>query len=191
MNMAAEWSGYAVNRKGLRVSGSPSLSQRSNYFLSLPYRYAIPLMAVSALLHWLISRSLFIVGIEAYSPNMEREQGDDILTCGYSPVAIVSSIAVGGFMFFCVVGLGFRLFESGMPVVGSCSFTISAACHPTFDPNRKGNGEVDEGTEWENEDEDMALLPVQWGSVPVVGSVGHCSFTSGDVEEPHGEQTYL
>ncbi|KAF7516355.1 hypothetical protein PCG10_002299 [Penicillium crustosum] len=191
MNIGAEWSGYAVNRKGLRVSGSPSFSQRSNYFLSLPYRYAIPLMVVSALLHWLISRSLFIVGIDAYSPSMERQQDNDILTCGYSPVAIVSSIAVGSFMFFCVVGLSFRLFESGMPVVGSCSFTISAACHPAFDPNREGNGEIDQGMECENEDEDMALLPVQWGSVPVVGSVGHCSFTSGDVEEPHGEQKYL
>lgn len=132
-----------------------------------------------------------MVGIEAYSPNMERQHGHDVLTCGFSPVAIVSSIAVGSFMFFCLVGLSFRLFESGMPVVGSCSFTIAAACLPAFDPNLEGNGEVDVGLEWENEDEDMALLPVQWGSVPVVGPVGHCSFTSGDVEEPDGEQTYL
>ncbi|CAG7937860.1 unnamed protein product [Penicillium nalgiovense] len=191
MNIAAEWSRFAVNRKGLRISGSPSLSQRSNYFLSLPYRYALPLMGVSALLHWLISRSLYMVGIDAYGPSMERQPDNDFLTCGYSPVAIVSSIAVGSVMFFCLVGLSFRLFESGMPVVGSCSFTIATACHPTFDPNRQGNGEVDVAMEWENEDEDMALLPVQWGSVPVVGPVGHCSFTSGDVEEPSGEQKYL
>lgn len=131
------------------------------------------------------------MGIEAYSPNMERQQDNDILSCGYSPVAIVSSIVVGSFISFCVVGLSFRLFESGMPVVGSCSFTIAAACHPAFDPNREGNGEADEGIEWENEDEDMALSPVQWGSVPVVGSVGYCSSTSGDVEEPHREQKYL
>ncbi|OQE29240.1 hypothetical protein PENFLA_c004G10140 [Penicillium flavigenum] len=194
MNIAAEWSGFAVNRKGLRVSGSPSLSQRSNYFLSLPYRYAIPLMGVSSLLHWLISRSLFMVGIDAYGPSMERQPDNDVLTCGYSPVAIVSSTVVGSVMFFCLVGLSFRLFESGMPVVGSCSFTIAAACHPAFDPNRQGDGEVDVGMEWENKDYDMALLPVQWGSVPVVGPVGHCSFTSGDVEEPrgpHGDQKYL
>ncbi|CRL24999.1 unnamed protein product [Penicillium camemberti] len=44
--------------------------------------------------------------------------------------------------------------------------------------------------ECENEDEDMALLPARWGSVLVVGSVGHCSFTSGDVEEPHEDQRY-
>lgn len=65
-----------------------------------------------------------MVGIEAYSPNMERHHDHDVLTCGYSPVAIVSSIAVGSFMFFCLVGLSFRLIESPMPVVGSCSFTI-------------------------------------------------------------------
>lgn len=82
INIAAEWSGYAANRKGLRVSVSPSFSQHSDHFLSLPYRYAIPLMVVSALLHWLISHSLFIVGIDAYSPNMEGQQDNDILTCG-------------------------------------------------------------------------------------------------------------
>ncbi|KAJ6188446.1 hypothetical protein N7519_003354 [Penicillium mononematosum] len=169
MNIAAEWSRFAVNRKGLRVSGRPSLSQRSNYFLSLPYRYAIPLMGVSSLLHWLISRSIFMVGIDAYGPSMERQPENDVLTCGYSPVAIVSSIVVGSVMFFCLVGLSFKLFESGMPVVGSCSFTIAAACHPTFDPNRQGNGEADVGMEWGNDHGDMALLPVQWGSVPVVG----------------------
>lgn len=58
---------------------------------------------------------------------------------GYSPVTIVSSIAVGSCMFFCVVGLSFRLFESDIAVVGSCSFTISAACHPAFDLNSEGN----------------------------------------------------
>ncbi|KAJ5082659.1 hypothetical protein N7532_011702 [Penicillium argentinense] len=190
MNFAAEWSGYAVSRKGLRVSGSPSLSQRSNYFLSLPYRYAAPLICVSALLHWLISQSLFMVGIEAYGPNMERQRGQDFLTCGYSPVAIVSSIAVGSFMFFCLVGLSFRKFESAMPVAGSCSFTIAAACHPAFDANHRENGEMDAGVQWENEDEDMGLLPVKWGSVQVVGLVGHCTFTSGDVHEPQKEHRY-
>lgn len=137
-----------------------------------------------------------MVGIEAYSPTMERHHAQDVLTCGYSPVAIISSIAVGSVMFFSLVGLSYRLFESGMPVVGSCSFTIAAACHPSFDPNREDedNVELDTGMDRENnedEEEDMALLPVQWGSVPVMGPVGHCSFTSGDVEEPGGEQEYL
>jgi hypothetical protein len=39
----------------------------TSYFLSLPYRYAIPLMGTSAILHWLISQSLFLVGIEVHS----------------------------------------------------------------------------------------------------------------------------
>ncbi|KAJ5951286.1 uncharacterized protein N7479_009699 [Penicillium vulpinum] len=191
MTIAAEWSSYAINRKGLRVSGSPSLSQRSSYFLSLPYRYAIPLVVVSSLLHWLLSRTLFVVSVEAYDPNMKRQQIFDLLKCGYSLVGHISTLGVGVFMVSCLIGVNFKRFKSGMPVVGSCSFAISAACHPAFDPNREFNEAVDAGMESENDDQDMALLPVQWGSVPVVGPMGHCSFTSEDVTEPHEEKEYL
>lgn len=47
MTLAAEWSGYANQRKGLRVSHHPRRSQRTNYFLSIPYRYSIPLLVFS------------------------------------------------------------------------------------------------------------------------------------------------
>ncbi|KAJ5553974.1 hypothetical protein N7513_003933 [Penicillium frequentans] len=189
MCLAAEWSGYANNRKSLRVSNNPQLSQRSNYFLSIPYRYALPLIVLSVTLHWLISESLFVVGIEAWDMNMMREPDSDLTTCGYSPVAILSSICVGALMFICLVGLSFQPLESAMPVAGSCSMAIAAACHPLFDPNRHedgGGGDVDS----ENEDEDMGLLPVQWGAVPVDGPMGHCSFTSGDVEMPQRGREY-
>ncbi|CAG8898638.1 unnamed protein product [Penicillium egyptiacum] len=182
MTLAAEWSSYATHHKGLRVSNNPRLSQRSNYFLSMPYRYATPLLLLSGVLHWLISQSLFMVGIEAFDSNMVRNPSRDLTTCGFSPVAILSSVVVGGCMFLCLVGLGFRRFESAMPVAGSCSLAISAACHPNFDPNGgRKDGDVDVDSEDEDE-EDMALLPVKWGAVSV-GPMGHCSFTSKDVEE--------
>jgi hypothetical protein len=38
-------------------------------------------------------------------------------------------------MFFCLAGLGFKPFKTAMPVAGSCSLAITAACHPAFDPN--------------------------------------------------------
>jgi hypothetical protein len=65
MLLGWEWASYAHQRKGLRVSAAPRRgAQRSSYFLSLPYRFALPLMAVSGLLHWLVSQSLFIAVID-------------------------------------------------------------------------------------------------------------------------------
>lgn len=32
-------------------------------------------------------------------------------------------------MIFCLFGIGFKRFKSGMPVAGSCSLAIAAACH--------------------------------------------------------------
>ena len=180
MTLAAEWSSYAVERKGLRVSSRPLHSQRSNYFLSLPYRYIIPLMATSAVLHWLISQSLFLVGVDAYNPRQERDPERDIITCGHSPVAIVSAVAVGTAMICCVGGLGHKRFRSAMPVVGSCSLGIAAACHP-------GPGGFKTGGEY---------LPLKWGAVPVSSDydgsehVGHCAFSSEEVEVPRDGWVY-
>lgn len=190
MCLSAEWSRYAQHRKGLRMSHNPQSSQRSSYFLSLPYHYAVPLMAVSALLHWLISQSLFLVGIEAYDSNGTRNPSRDLMTCGYSPAAIVSGISVGVAMFVCLIGLGFRRFASSMPVAGCCSLAISAACHPYFDPNCASHTRGDGMVESKLNGEFMALLPVKWGAVQLEGAAGHCTFSAEDVDFPEKGQTY-
>lgn len=48
--MAHEWSDFAIKRKSLRVF-NPTGQQRGTYFLSLPYKIAIPLTIGSGLLH--------------------------------------------------------------------------------------------------------------------------------------------
>ncbi|KAB8202251.1 hypothetical protein BDV34DRAFT_215660 [Aspergillus parasiticus] len=175
MTLAAEWSNYALHRKGLRVSSTPQGSQRTTYFLSLPYTYAIPLLVFSTVLHWLISQSLFLVNVETYDMQLERFQLFDFTTCGYSPVAIVCAIVVGGVMAFGLVGLGFRRFGSGMPVAGSCSRAIAAACYPGVS-SVDGAGDA------------VETMPLQWGVVyQGTGDgveVGHCGFSSGEVDVP-------
>lgn len=64
MLLGHEWATYSYKRKGLRVTTEGQGSQRSSYFLSLPYRWAIPLMATSSLMHWVVSQSIFFVIIE-------------------------------------------------------------------------------------------------------------------------------
>ncbi|KAF2821148.1 hypothetical protein CC86DRAFT_359821, partial [Ophiobolus disseminans] len=66
MLLGHEWATYARQHKGLRLSGSPRGAQRSTYFLSLPYRFAVPLMTLSGVLHWMVSQSIFFVAIEFY-----------------------------------------------------------------------------------------------------------------------------
>lgn len=104
MLVALEWSKYAKGRKHLRVS-TPKGRQRSKHFLQLPYRYAIPLMIVSGLLHWLISQSIFLAVVASYNEVGDLNNAVQIASCGFSPLAMV-----------CVLVLGVLL------VLGTCLF---------------------------------------------------------------------
>jgi hypothetical protein len=157
--LGAEWNGYAAHRKGLRVSTSPRGSQRTSYMLQLPKRMAIPLMILSAVLHWLCSQSIFLVSIDfdhsaltrtfqngtvlpVWDPSVYGEE--EFVTCGYSPIAIVLTISLGVFMVLAPIIVGFRQFKNrNMPVAGSCSASISACCHLPFDETNSVESAID------------------------------------------------
>ncbi|KAL8701122.1 MAG: hypothetical protein Q9201_005087 [Fulgogasparrea decipioides] len=161
-----EWTQFAAQRKTLRVS-SPVGAQRSTYWLQLPYRYSIPLIVSSNLLSWLVSQSLFVVKINVlYDLNRSVQADQSILSCGYSPGAIVLAIIVGTFIMLGAVLLGLRTYAPGMPLAATCSAAISAACHAPED------------------DPDAAVLPVQWGVVSIKNGIGHCCFSSKLVAPP-------
>ena len=128
MLMEQEWQDFAHRRKHLRVS-SPRAGQRSTYYLQLPYHYAIPLIFSSGLMHWLISQSIFLAHVIAYTVDGVRDPEHDVITCGYSPIAIIFAIVMGGLMIIAVIGTALRRYESLMPLAGKCSAVISAACH--------------------------------------------------------------
>jgi hypothetical protein len=52
-----------------------------------------------------------------------------ISTCGYSPIAIKITMLAGCCLVVFVVMLGLRYYKAGIPLAGSCSIAISAACH--------------------------------------------------------------
>ena len=172
MLLGYEWSTYAYHKKGLRVSRLATGSQRSTYFLQLPYRFALPLMALSGILHWLVSQSIFLVAIDVYKWNGTNESSasQGWKSCGYSPIAILTVIILGTLMVAAIIGFGFVPFKPGMNLVGSCSVAISAACHLAA-------GEVD-GYE-------AAMAKLQWGDVGVSEEgVGHCAFSTKKVKLP-------
>ncbi|KAL1610130.1 hypothetical protein SLS60_001795 [Paraconiothyrium brasiliense] len=186
MLLGYEWVSYAHHRKGLRVSRPAEGAQRSTYFLQLPYRFALPLMVLSGVLHWLVSQSIFLVAIDVYdfdgAHTMHTSRGTvsengpgDWKSTGYSPIAIFTTVMLGTVMTLAAIGMGFVPFNKGMNLAGSCSAAISAACH-----------EVDEVDGFE-----VARSKLQWGVVGVnAEGVGHCTFSTREVEMPKVGQMY-
>ena len=170
MLLADEWNGYARERKPLRVT-DPKGAQRSTYRLQLPYKYGVPLLAASATLHWLVSQSLFLVNMTGYGTKGQNLTLT-ISTIGYSCIAIITVIFLGGVILLLEVLNGFRR-HRGMPLAGSCSAAISAACHRP------------------EEDVDAATKPVMWGVVGSENRVDHCCFTSFEVSQPVPGKHYL
>ena len=181
MLLGYEWSGYSIKRKGLRISNIPEGAQRSTYFLQLPYRYALPLMGVSGVLHWLLSQSIFLVSIDRFDAFGERvvlsrdygtresRGSQDYLTCGYSPIAILAVMIIATFMIVFIFVMGLRRYKGTIPLAGSNSGAISAACH--LDEKHAGT--------------DVVTLSLQWGVTSAMDAdIRHCSFSPEEVEPP-------
>ena len=183
MLLGHEWSGFAHVRKPLRVT-TPAGSQRSTYRLQLQYKYGIPLLVLSGTLHWLVSQSVFLALVNWYNNGKLDENSIEAMftedhgvyqgvsTLGYSCIAIITVITLGGIVVLVGILHGFRKYKPGVPLAGSCSAVISAACHRP------------------NEDVDAAYKPVMWGAVESKNPIGHCCFTSFEVTEPVKGQVY-
>lgn len=174
-----EWQSYATRRRALRVT-SPEGEQRSTYWLQLPYCYSVPLLAASATLHWLVSQSIFLAQVTALGEDGQELPSQSISTCGYSNIGLVLMIGLGSLLLLAVLSLGLTKFNSNMPIAGSCSAAISAACHSP-----------------EN-DVDVALKEIQWGAVKDGAmkmetegeDVDHCCLTSIAVTKPLEGEVY-
>lgn len=175
MLMGYEWTSYVFTSKGLRVSSYPTGAQRSTYFLQLPYRFGTPLMVLSGTLHWLVSQSIFLIAIDYYDafgkplPYNPEVSGGGYTTISFSPSAIVTVMVLGSLMMGSIIAIGYVPYRRGMPVAGSCSMAISAACHVEEDgPNAAA-----------------AAKKLQWGVVSVgEDGVGHCAFSTKEVHAP-------
>lgn len=167
--LSLEWSSYAHSHKPLRVS-SPRGMQQSTYFLHIPYRFGLPLLAYSALLHWLVSQSIFLIEVQ-YWEDGRLDPSSSNVSCGYSPLGMILTVIVGVSLILGTLAFScFKQLKNSMPLVGSCSAAISAACHPP------ANGAD-------------SLKPVKWGVVSDTDgdgkqSIGHISFSSGEVLPP-------
>ncbi|KAH7091653.1 hypothetical protein FB567DRAFT_279067 [Paraphoma chrysanthemicola] len=169
---AREWNRFATSRKHLRVT-KPMGQQRSTYFLQLPYKWSIPLVSNGAILHWLLSQTFFLVRIDYFDRKGDRTTECNS-ACGFSALSLMVFIGVAMTLLSVIGVIGFWKMPMKMPIAGSCSLAISAACHPPA------------------ADVDPELHEVQWGVVEARDGAehGHCSLSSGPVEEPEHGKTY-
>lgn len=174
-----EWSQMAWQRKGLRVSHNPQGAQRSTYFLQLPYRYAIPLLIGSGTMHWLVSQSLFLVTVMRFDESGEPLGGSASsatrYSCGWSPVAVLCTV-IGTVVMMAaglLIGRCFHL-RPGMPLNGTCTAVVAAACHADLT-------EMSDGI--------MATEKLKWGVVTgPSGDNADTTDTAVDFEELREEE---
>ncbi|KAJ4357542.1 uncharacterized protein N0V89_002118 [Didymosphaeria variabile] len=186
-----EWSHYGTKRATLRVT-IPSPGQRSTHFLQLPYSFSIPLLIGGVLLHWFISQSIFLARIAVYKDGVLTEPKDLLgqyqhmgkssnaafTGIGYSDAGMIACLTWGGIIVvFLVVVSNVMTYPKGVPLGGTNSAVISAACH--FRNQEDGNYRL-------AEENDIASQPLKWGVTMRGGRerVGHCCFSAGEVEEP-------
>ena len=166
MASAKEWNDLGEKRKGLRVT-RPEGSQRSTYFLQLPYKWAIPLLFTSGILHWLLSQSFFLVRLDLVNRENVIVEEASQSACGFSIMSLLIFFIVA-LLLVCAIGrIGLQHLEQKMPFAASCSLVISAACHPP------------------EQDVDAQVKEVKWGVVEEQTQQGyaHCSITAMPTKE--------
>jgi hypothetical protein len=148
MLAANEYSQFAQRCRPLRVS-RPAREQLSTHWLQLPYRYSVTLIVAMSLLHWLISRSIYLLNIRVYDINGVEDPLRMKYAWGTSSLAMLLTFLLGSALFWTLVGISRKKLGTGMPIVSTCSVAVSAACHPPV-------GE--EGT---------ATKPLMYGAIPM------------------------
>ena len=131
MLLSREFTVFARKRRGLRVTDPQGKYQRSTYWLSLPYRFSVPLLGLSAAFHWVLSQTTFLIGARVYTPNgvLDPDGSNSISVVGWSALSLIVTTTLGGLLMVGPLLAGFVRYESNVPVVESCSLAISAACH--------------------------------------------------------------
>ena len=160
-----EWVSFSQKRQLLRVT-EPSGKQRSTLYFQLPLAVGVPLLVISSLLSWLASQILFVVRVHVIGTSMAPQPADGywFASCGYSPGAIVITVIVGSVMASVVLLVGLRKYPNTMPLAGTNSAAIAAACYSL--PG----------------DQQSVTEPLQWGVVSETDGIGHCSFSAGNVK---------
>jgi len=100
LHMAREWATFSTAYRPLRVT-SPQGRQVSTYRLQLPYRYSIPSLFASAILHWLMANAFYVFvsrgSMCSISPRIMECEMEHVLTTSFLQVtSIEAATRTGG-----------------------------------------------------------------------------------------------
>lgn len=127
--MAKEWAAISTRYKALRVT-NPMGQQSSTYFLQLPYRYSVPLLIISILLHWILSGCIYLLVMQGrYFASFSSEGPFDSVTAlGFSTKSLFTLMTLSIALAFIPPIFGWLSLPRNTVVVGSNSLAIAAAC---------------------------------------------------------------
>ncbi|KAH8659855.1 hypothetical protein BX600DRAFT_51176 [Xylariales sp. PMI_506] len=131
-----EWNSYSIKHRPLRVT-YPVGEQIGHYRLQLPYKYSVPLLGISVLLHWLVSNTIYIFIVEGgywadSASSLVGVQGlddDALVAVGFSPPAILTLMIISIVLCIFPILWSLRKVKGNMVAGGSNSLIMSAACH--------------------------------------------------------------
>lgn len=126
--MAKEWAAMSTRYKALRVT-NPKGQQISTYFLQLPYRYSVPLLIISILLHWVLSGCIYLLVMQGgYFEAGTDGPFDSIMAVGFSTKSLFTMMTLSIVLSFAPPLFGRLSLPPSTIVVGSNSLAIAAAC---------------------------------------------------------------
>jgi hypothetical protein len=85
LRVEAEFQSYATKRAYLRVSW-PTGAQRSSFFLSLPWKYALPFHTAFYAAHFVLSQGIFVTVVESWYGDGEWSSGMPFLVTSGPPL---------------------------------------------------------------------------------------------------------
>lgn len=191
---ALEWSQHVKGtRRALRVTW-PQGHQRSTFWLQLPYRYGIPLVVVSILMHFLVSQSIFLARLHYYDWLGDLIDGG-YTDVGYSPRAVLTTCIIGAVLVSVLILHSFRKLDTRIPIHGNKSTVVSAMCHPPCEFLDESNADSEEQISLSN----IATEKITWGVTrkavkfdnyfglapdDISDLAGHCNFSKEAVSLP-------
>ncbi|KAI6083546.1 hypothetical protein F4821DRAFT_271700 [Hypoxylon rubiginosum] len=136
LQAAREWALFSEKYQPLRVT-DPQGDQFATYRLQLPYKYSLPLIAVSITLHWLLSNIIYLFvsigGAHTIAkiymrpdPSLPPSTG---IAVGFSSYALLAMLIVSCLLIIIPVLLSLKRLSPNMVDVGNNSFALAAACH--------------------------------------------------------------
>ncbi|KAH0281016.1 hypothetical protein KCU91_g606, partial [Aureobasidium melanogenum] len=126
MLAAAELNAFSKIRGRLRVT-LPVRGAQSTYHLSIKPQFSALLIIALILIHFFTTRALKVVAIQTY--DIMGRYSHQRITYAISTASAILALGLG-FLMLCALTFGLeRRLHTAMPVLGTCSMAISAACH--------------------------------------------------------------